>query len=179
MDRKPWRGTWNHLLAEADWRDLLNGYQHDLSSDTSTPLLAALEPAARRVCRTLPHVAGCDAEDVWQQFQMALLQEAMRLRMPDEAEAIPFRLLERARRAVSRWIARQRQELALPLSELIASDEDVEVEAIAAVEFSADPIYRRVVDRESLAAQARTRGISAGAMRVRAHRRRKQLRQAL
>lgn len=175
--------TWTELLGDHDWVDLLTAYKESPTPVTASRLLDALAPAAREICLSMrPGEASADAEDVWQQYQVAVLTAAVDLDTGGAAQWIPIRLLQRARRTVSRWLKEERRQSAAKLPESLASDSNVEEEALNLVDTEAThPLYRYVVLGEPYELQAQKLGVTADSLRhqvARDVRRLKQLRDA-
>lgn len=160
------------------WNALLCAYQETRSPAASGPLLEALKRPARHFCagfEPLPPVVGW--EDIWQQFQVSLLQGALRLRPQRAPHWTAIRLLQRAHRSTYQWIRKQTRVKTEPLGRNLPSSSNVESEAIAALEaWEQEPLYRKLVLGESYELQARHLGVSAASLRQRASRRARELR---
>lgn len=170
--------TWTELLGDHDWARLVGDYRQRPCAATSHRLLAALEPAAKEVCRALRALeGGGDHEDIWQQYQLELLSTARGLHTAGEEEWITIRLLQGARRKVSRWLRRQRRQEGEALTVRQLAPGTVEEAALEGLDPKiAHPLYRRVLLGERYDAQARRLGISVAALRKRVSRDLKHLR---
>lgn len=161
-----------------DWNVLVVAYQQHPSPETSDPLLRALERPARRFCRSLPQLPPVIvAEDLWQEFQLALLDQARTIKPQEAPYWTAIRLLQRSHRAIWEWLCEQDCLKTVPLGDNVPADVDVAAEALARLEMTdQDPLYRKYILGESYEEQARRLGISAATVRQRAKRRKEQIR---
>jgi len=161
-----------------DWNALIDAYQQNPSPQTSEPLLTALKRPARRFCSSLPHVPPVIlADDLWQEFQLTLLDQARTIRPQQAPHWTAIRLLQRTHRAIWDWLCDQDCVKTVPLGDNVPANVNVEAMALAGLEMTEeDPLYRKYILGESYEAQARRLGISAATVRQRARRRKEQLR---
>lgn len=163
-----------------DWNALVRAYQQRPCPATSTPLLDAIEQPARHFWASLdPMPPTVDEEDIWQQFQVNLLEAAAGMVAQPAGHWTAIRLLQRAHQETWRWMSRQVRIRTRPLRPDIVGNADVlsqPLEALADV--TTDPLYRKVVLGEPYELQARRLGVTATSLRQRASRRARELRAA-
>lgn len=164
-----------------DWKALVCAYQASPSAATSTPLLAALEPGARWCLETLAPDLVVDADDLWQQLQLSLLERALELELSLSPQWIPVRLLQEARRSVRRYQRQQRLVETEPLDPGLVDDLDVEEQVASALAATTrgGPVFRKAVLKERYTEQARREQVTPAAMWQRASRERARLRRRL